>query len=304
MSTDPVGLSEADLDLLVDYTAGALTGVEQDRVERLIRADERWGDAHAAVLTADAAVTASLAALPAPEPMPADLAARLDAALAAIAVESSATVLSFPIDQARRSAPTDRARRRRLVMTIAGVAAAAVAIVGGITVAIQLAPRNDTATTASGSADRNEQAPTLAEPPGLSADTAAPRTIASGQDYQPDTLGQLAKSDPFGTPAPSPAAAGPGSGQQATTPPRNSDASKGAAPTPLQRLTDPAALADCLTAIGRVHAGSPRLVDYANFEGRPAILVLLRQGAIATVVVVGPDCGRDGADERYAANVG
>ncbi len=69
-----------DWDLLADHLGGALEGAERDRVAHLIATDPRWAAAAARLSAALSAVAADLAALP-PVTMPDDVTARLDRAL-------------------------------------------------------------------------------------------------------------------------------------------------------------------------------------------------------------------------------
>ena len=76
----------------------------------------------------------------------------------------------------------------------------------------------------------------------------------------------------------------------------------------LARLEDPAALQVCLDAIGLAHGSAPVTVtgvDYARFEGRPALVVVFtdRTGG-RWAWASGPDCGVAGTDELYSARVG
>jgi hypothetical protein len=86
-------------------------------------------------------------------------------------------------------------------------------------------------------------------------------------------------------------------------------ASTGAVPNPLQRLTDPAAQAACLNAITAEYGGRVSVVDFARFEGSPALVVVIDGARIAAgkrlVVVVGPTCGTGNAiaDERYRTTI-
>src|SRR5262249_21496326 len=70
------------------------------------------------------------------------------------------------------------------------------------------------------------------------------------------------------------------------------------------------ARAGCLNAIVREYGGRVALVDFARFEGRPALVVALDDaplgGGKRLVVVVGPACGQGNAvtDERYRSTVG
>ena len=70
-----------DIDLLADYIGGALTGTpEESAVAARIAGDPDWQAAYASLTDGMAFVSAELGRFE-PEPMPADLAARLDAAL-------------------------------------------------------------------------------------------------------------------------------------------------------------------------------------------------------------------------------
>jgi hypothetical protein len=57
-------------------------------------------------------------------------------------------------------------------------------------------------------------------------------------------------------------------------------------------------------------AGAVTMVDYARYEGAPALVVLLDDAYKVPgrkwVVVVGPDCGSNGAigEQKYNAQVG
>ncbi|GGQ45651.1 hypothetical protein [Couchioplanes azureus] len=85
--------SEVDFDLLADYVGGALDGTPDEAVvSALIVGHPAWRRAHAELSDATAAMTAALGAWGAePEPMPADVVARLDAALAMASGGTEAT---------------------------------------------------------------------------------------------------------------------------------------------------------------------------------------------------------------------
>lgn len=78
----------------------------------------------------------------------------------------------------------------------------------------------------------------------------------------------------------------------------------------LGRLTGRAALDSCLAAVAAEHAGGAvtvDLVDYASFEGRPALVVTFVDAAGARWAwVSGPECGvpGSGADTRFRTRVG
>jgi hypothetical protein len=167
------------------------------------------------------------------------------------------------------------------------------AALGVATLAPQLAQqRSGTSTAGSTAADRAAGAAPSANVP----------TLASGTDYQPGTLGTLAT----GRAAP----AAPGNQRSGAAEGQFSNDSAGTVPGQLTPLTQPATRDACLAAITAKYGGRVVLIDYARFEGRPALIVVLAGSRAAPngrwVVVVGPQCGGDGtiADERYAGSAG
>jgi hypothetical protein len=124
--------------------------------------------------------------------------------------------------------------------------------------------------------------------------------ISSGRDYGPGTLGDLTGSVPQ-TQSRNDLAEGGGSGAASAA----AEAQAPAKVPGLSRLAAPAARAACLTAITKEYGGQVTLVDYAAFEGQPALIVVVDGSRTAVgkrlVIVVGPDCGLGGAiaDERY-----
>jgi hypothetical protein len=133
--------------------------------------------------------------------------------------------------------------------------------------------------------------------------------MSSGRDYTRATVGSVtATATAYGQGMP----AQGGSGGRSTSPgdPRDNAGAEGSAPlrgpVELSRLTGPAEFAACTAAVVGDHGGRVTTVDFARFEGGPALVVVLvgaREAAgRSLVVVVGPACGRDGsgADERYA----
>jgi hypothetical protein len=324
------GLSDDDLDLLADFTAGVLDPPGYDRVARLIGTDDRWAIAHSQLIGADAAVRADLAATAGPLTMPSEVADRLDAAIAGLGsvsmLDSHRTAGPRASSRAGRRRSPDRSPWRRAGLLATGIAAAVVVIAGGIGVATEFASRPGGSAGTSAARDAQPQLGSAGTPnlPG------GPATIASGRNYQPGTLGQLAHTylgaappqaaAPAPTPHPSAGVnaggnAGSGtasSGSAASDAPKSAADSAGLAPGgvpyayssgPLGRLADPGALSDCLAAIARAHPGTPAVVDFAMFEGTPALVVVIRQGAGAVVVAAGSRCGIGGADELYAATV-
>ncbi|GAA3229081.1 hypothetical protein ACFO1B_25765 [Dactylosporangium siamense] len=293
--------SDADFDLLADFVGGALDGTpEADDVRRLVSTDEAWAEAYGALVTAEVAVRDRLTALGAePLPVPADVAHRLNAALqdAVVAPRPGAPVLDLA-----RAREARRHRRQRWAIGLA--TAAAVLICGGFGVPLVVSGQHDKGDTVTSNADgggKGEAAPQSAPSPVGSGGTRSSirsdaALVASGQDYGPGTVGQLAKVSP-----PAAAMAGEGSG--------NADTSKSGkpedVPAELRRLRDPVARAACLNAVVGEYGGQVALVDYARFEGQPALVVIVdgtRLGAGKRLVIaVGPDCGIGGAiaDELY-----
>ncbi|MEV4507807.1 hypothetical protein AB0K00_02465 [Dactylosporangium sp. NPDC049525] len=290
--------SDADFDLLADFVGGALDGTpEADEVRRLVSTDDGWAEAYGALVTAEVAVRDELTALGAERlAMPADVAHRLDAALEAAVVAPPPNAPVLDLDRAREAR---RHRRQRWAVGLA--TAAAVLICGGIGVNVVMREQTGNRDTATSSADggNGEAAPQLAPSAGSDGTRASARTdaalVASGQDYGPGTVAQLAKGSPPAMMA--------GEGSAAA------DQSKSAKPNPvpeeLRRLQDPAARAACLNAVVREYGGQVALVDYARFEGQPALVVIVdgtRLGAGKRLVIaVGPDCGIGAAiaDELY-----
>lgn len=304
---------EFDLDQLADYAAGLLHGAEAAEVADLVVTDPTWRSAFTALLEADATVRARLhdAAQAAPELMPDDVVARLDQALATAAVASRAqsgtsrvTAAVTSLDTARsmrgsRSAKTGASRRnRRLVGAIATAAAAVAAVVGGLSVLPDMGG-SETAAEAPGfrtesDAGAGDPGPAMAPsaPPGGEApnttNDARPVLLSSGTDYGQPTVAQLAERI---------RAAGPSGAPATGDTTRDALSSlRPTAPAALIPLTEPEALAACLAQVRSVHPGAPAVLDYAWYEGQPALLILLRSGQAATVVVVGPDCGGSGPD--------
>lgn len=286
------GLTEAELDLLADYTAGLLDGPQATDVAHRIGEDARWARAHAALVGADPAVREDLRAAAAPlEPMPADIVARVDAALAYAARPLAGSVVSLD---------AGRARRRRVFTGLAAAAAAVVAIAGGIAIAGTFTASQSGTASAPGAEsvaqDRAGAGAGTAPTPGpLELDDSA-RVVASGVDYRPETLGQLARSTQFLSLPPA-VAPNEAKASRPEVPPAVRDYSA----APLARLTVPGALAACLEAVRAAHPGEVRLVDFARFNGAPAVIVLIQGASTSTVVAVGPDCGLAGADVKGVA---
>ncbi|WFE32894.1 hypothetical protein [Micromonospora sp. WMMD975] len=315
--------SEVDHDLLADYLGGALEGTpEQATVARLVERDRAWGAAYADLTRALDLVHADLAGLagaPAPE-LPATVAERITAALAGAGpaadhrptpVDRDGTRVVVPAQPGRATRPpgaatqpeghTGPGRRSRRWARLAGpvaLAAASVAAVG-LGVGRLVDSGGD-----SGTADRTagEAAPMAAAP----YRTTGP-ALHSGADWTPERLagGNSPKANRPEVAGPSDASAAGGADA-----PRTNQKYRLGEVGGLDRLDRPEALAACLTAIGVEHGGAPLtvdLVDYARFQGRPALVVTFSDaGGTRWGWVSGPECGvpGSGADTRFRTRVG
>ncbi|WP_200212097.1 hypothetical protein [Micromonospora coerulea] len=203
---------------------------------------------------------------------------------------------SRPADvPARGTGPGRRARRWA---RIAGPVALAAASVGAVGLGLgQLTSAGDTAVTADRAAGDNAGAPNpLAAEPFRTTGPAQ----RSGIDYTPE---QLSGANGSKTPL---AAATSARGTAEVAPDDHRAPFAGG----LDRLTGPDALRNCLAAITAEHAtgaATVEVVDYASFQGRPALVVTLVDGAGARWAwVSGPECGvpGSGADTRFRTRVG
>lgn len=277
-------ITDDDLDRLADYVAGLLDPAESAEVDRLIATDTGWARAHAALAASVPLVDRALAQLPA-EPMPPELAARLDSALRREAAGTGSKVIDL-----------GRARRwRRAALATTAVAAAAAAVVGGLAA---LTNGNNFSGSASSKSMADQAAPQAAQ--GFAA---APPTRSSGTNYTRATLGgPQASGKAAGAatiPEPSAQAAAPSVRGNAQGQEGTHDNAGG--PAELSRLTDPAALRGCLDAITAVEGGRPVGVDYARYEGAPALIVTLVGGRV-TAVAAGADCGLAGSGAALLAS--
>ncbi len=308
--------SGVDIDLLADYVGGALDGTpEEAAVARLVAEDPAWREAHAELAAATGAVGAALRSWGAePEPMPAEVVARLDAALLTVGsgggdVARAGSVGSASVagaadagaagparhltavrdGEAQPSTTRSRSRRLRWAAPI-GVAAAALAFLGFGVQQFGSSGNEDQATSAA--------APGSAEQFSLSAE---PAVSSSGRDYTPESLAEL-PSQIMAAPEAAEAQPSDAAGEQrAKTGVAATDAS-------LDRLRLPQALLACLEAIQREHAGTiaAQTVDYGLFTGIPAAIVRFTAGDGSWAWAVGADCGTrgSGSDKLAAVRVG
>jgi hypothetical protein len=289
---------EVDLDRLADYAAGVLDPAAADEVAHLVRTDDGWARALTALVAADEAIRGDLrAAAVEPGPMPADVADRISVALSDERARhrgASAPVVSLAAARAKR--------RRRWTTSVAAAAASLVLVLCGVTIYQYGLPGTSAESTAGGGlpqqpeADRGGPAPAM----GPTRGEFAPLVVATGFDYGDGDLRQLLQKPP---PAAVPNYATDGSQDlpdALTSAPAVPREVREAAPLTLTRLTDPTSLATCLAAIRADHPGVPILLDYARYDGRPALIVSIRNGATTTIVAVGGDCGIAGSHQLAA----
>jgi hypothetical protein len=123
--------------------------------------------------------------------------------------------------------------------------------------------------------------------------------LASGTNYGPTTLGALAHVN-YRT-YPSRTAQPPPTGISKGVTPAVPSAVEDSGTRALSRLTTASALDVCLAQILLAHPGTVVLVDYARYDGAPALIAVVRQQTGSVVVAVGPNCGLTGSDEIAAA---
>ncbi|HEU0131303.1 MAG TPA: zf-HC2 domain-containing protein [Mycobacteriales bacterium] len=235
------------------------------------------------------ATAAALASVP-PAPMPAEVAARVDAALAAVAPAAPVgTVLPM--------------RRRRPSWEGIAAVAAVVLLVGGIAIGgmVQRRPVDGKAASAPGS---NEERDAVA-----GSGSTGTRRLASGLDYTRANLaGTLAKAL-GGATAPAPVQldsnAGTTGGAAPSAAPQSASEevltggtsySQPKADRLLSLQAEPARLAACLRDLGPGQV--PLVVDFARWAGKPAVVIAFAHvsanGTVSNKVdvwVAGPGCG-------------
>lgn len=328
-----------DIDVLADYIGDALESPERERVADLIADDPEWRSAYALLAPGMTAVQAELAAFgAAPEPMPADLAVRLDEALTGSAGHSPIAEptlidpeLAEPTEPhlapVRGSAGerhlvavpgggderehTPRRRRLRWAGPIAA-AAGVIAFAGFGSAYLNNASSDDTQANSSAAGAAEQAAPAMdSASGGLVSQITSDQLLASGVNYSARNLG--AESGQTAMRYSSPEAA---SANKDDAAPRSSPGTL-AAPLAATDLGDPAlarlrapdALMACLAEIARQHGAGAiavQTVDYARFAGTPALVVRFTAADVEWVYASGPDCGSPtfGAQVRERARVG
>lgn len=298
-------MNPSDLDTLADYVEGLLAGTpEGAAVAARIAADPTWADAYQQLTGANQEVVGALRGLADP-PLPDEVAAQLDRALAAehrITPTPTSRESEDDHEAAGWSKPAvgaQRPRSRRPSRRLGGRAAQ----IGGWTAAaaaVALVAVTGLATLHSSSSDDTASSDSAASAP-KRAPAAESSGRSSGFPYTSSSLGPQARAL-LGSATPT--GPKPTSAASAEAPPTSAASAEvpKAAPRPvpsLDRLTAPSALGACLAALG---VASPLAVDYATLDGAPAVVIVTAGPGSTrlTVVAAGPNCGLNGATDQLA----
>lgn len=316
----PRDAAASELDLLAEYAAGLLDGTPEGtelavRIER----EPELAELHAALVHADGLVRAELAAISAPPAMPEDLAARLDAVLAAEpalteAARSPRTERASTdqpntdqpnterpsTERAGTSRPPTRASaargasplRRRRWLADAGKVAAGIAVLAGAAFGVNSLTLPGS--VESGSAQSGARDDRAADSAGNLDSSALGDVRHTGTDYRESSLPTQVSSLLL---------------QRKPSQPESSQRSeyglsagdRSAEVGQYMSLSREDVLARCLTALGLLPENLT--LDYASFDGRPALVVVERGTTSATVHIVGPQCGQPDADRLLRTTV-
>ncbi|MEV4705284.1 hypothetical protein [Actinoplanes sp. NPDC049316] len=215
-------------------------------------------------------------------------------------------LVAVPDDGERPATARKRARRLKWAAPI-GVAAGVLAFLG---IGIQQWGTADSADSTSAAGSAADQGAAEGSGSTLALPAGPAEVVSSGVDYTKDTLAQVGVR----------AEAGPAAGTQRG--PQSADSGevqgKGVAPgpgvmanrpDPLGRLRAQESLLACIDEISRENGAGPvtaQAIDYARFEGAPALVVQFAAGNGRWVWAAGADCGlpASGADRLGAVKVG
>ena len=274
-------LTPAEIDRLADYIGGALDESDRAAMARLIADDPRWRETYELLAPGMATVATELRALgSAAEPMPADLAARLDEAFAAAPAPDRHLSVVTGGDRSRPARP-----RRRLRWAVPVAAAAGVLAFAGFGVdylANQSGARDTATSSAAGSAEQQSKPMMGADAAGVASGVRDDQILASGTNYTAATLAVVPVA---------PAAAQNTVPKTAESQGRRVSEFSG---RELDQLRSRDALQACLDEIARVAAAGPisvETVDYARYSGKPALVVRFTAGTATWAYAVGPNCG-------------
>lgn len=272
------------IDALCDLDAGLLAGTPG---EADIQAHVAGCASCADFIALLATTREQLAALPA-VPMPPDVAERIDAALASEATsDQSANDESAPATVAGVTPlGSARSRRPRWVRGASAVAAGIALLVAGAVGVDALTAGNEKSGTVSGAAEGNS-AP----------NDRAQRDTGSARNYTSATLADgvraLVGDRNIAARPPQPKSASPplplGAQPDAVDPPD------------LRRLRSPAQLASCVAELTGRAGVRPLAIDYATYDGEPAVIIVLPDAdpAVVQAWVVGPGCSTGNPDLRH-----
>lgn len=308
--------SGVDIDLLADYVGGALDGTpDETAVAALIADDPAWQEAYTELAGGVAVVTGHLQQWGAvAEPMPADVVARLDAALLIADDASGATVGADAMEPGSDGAApvrhlvavpssgsgSKRARRLRWAAPI-GIAAGVLAF-AGFGLQQQFADSSSDTATSSAGGSADQAAPQAAGAAELSLPSGPVPLSESGTDYRRGTLVQAARErtmlapqldqEPSGSRKAVPSAGMISAGDPA-----------------LDRLRAQDALQKCIDAIAASHGAgeiTAQTIDFARYDGSPAVVVTFLAAGESWVWASGPACGTQGvgADKLASVKVG
>jgi hypothetical protein len=230
------------------------------------------------------------------EPIPADVASRLDAALAAAASappDVAATPTIVPLHGATATHRGERSNPRGLRLLQAAAVLVVVLGLGALAVsAIHGGSDSGGASSASGAAGDRASAPKSAAVP----------VTSSGRNWTPTTLAAAAPSLAAGTFGPAVSlydstrktAASPTAAAVPSPASSSGGVANGLAAGPADRLGDPAALSACIANLSDPGpAMQPLAVDLARWQGQPAAVLVFptpQDPASLDVYVVAPDC--------------
>jgi hypothetical protein len=270
--TTPLGSEHLDLDALADAAAGEPGPGTTDHLAGCAQCEAEVDRVRAS----QAPVTAALSALP-DEDLPTDVAAAIAAALAAESrATGTASVTTLP-PRAERTARRWLPAAAAVVLVLAGAGY-------GIT-QLGSSGSTDSSTASDAGAARNR------------AETLGVVRNDTGNDYTGRaTLAAAVPQLLAGTAAQDKAAAGSAAAPPAAATVPQRSAQTLAAADPLARLRDNTALADCLLALlpPEDPDARPLALDYALFNGQPALVVVLPSALPnkLDVFVVGPGCSQ------------
>lgn len=267
--------------------------------------------------TDDAYVTGLLAALPAVA-MPADVAARLDAALAALGPFAADPIPADPIDAEPIAAPTvvpisaapshpSRWRNPRLLQAAAGLVLVVAAGVVGVKALSSHSSSDESTDYGAAASAPQAQALVLRTNHAYSEATLATdvHRLVSGKiapfGLESSTAGGASPEQTPAAPAPSAGTPISASAEASTTP-----VPKAIAPALTALTANATSLAPCIALIedGLLTAVAPIAVDAGTYDGQPALIVVLPGSDDPNsydVWIVGPTCGKnkDAALIRY-----